>query len=116
MPTNHSNDSSELNVVGLSLQQFNFTCRVFTAAMAIKNQLQNALFREDFFIGQNDGLVRVNNTKDISNLNNVLEYLQTLTDILQDIEVCTQASSRACCMWPLYYLNQVYITNTGQLH
>jgi len=56
--------------------------------MAIKNQLQNALFREDFFIGQNNGLVGVKSTKDINNLNTVLEYLQTLTDILQDIEVC----------------------------
>jgi len=56
--------------------------------MAIKYQLQNALFREEYFVKQNNALVTVNNTKDISNINNVLGYLQTLTDILQDIEVC----------------------------
>ncbi|XP_065910079.1 uncharacterized protein [Dysidea avara] len=86
LPTEHFNNSSELNIVNLSLQQFNFTCSVFTTAMAIKYQLQNSLFRGEYFVEQNDSYVVVNNTEDISNLNSVLEYLQTLTDVLQDIE------------------------------
>ena len=60
--------------------------------MAIKYQLQNALFREEYYVEQNYSLVIVNNTEDISNLNSVREYLQTLTDILQDIEVSKQLS------------------------
>ena len=55
--------------------------------MAIKYQLQNSLFRGEYFVEQNDSLKRVNDTEDISKINSVLEYLQTLTDILQDIEV-----------------------------
>ena len=57
--------------------------------MAIKYQLQNSFFRGEYFVEQSDSLKRVNNTEDISNLNSVFEYLQTLTDILQDIEVYT---------------------------
>jgi len=87
MPTEHSNNSSELNIVSLLLQQFDFTCSVFTTAMAIKYQLQDSLFREKYFVEVNNSLVRVNDTDDISNLNRLLQYLQTLTGILQDIEV-----------------------------
>ena len=57
--------------------------------MAIKYQLQNSLFRGEYFVEKNDSLKRVNNTEDVNNLNSVLEYLQTLADILQDIEVST---------------------------
>ena len=57
--------------------------------MAIKYQLQNSLFRGEYFVEKNDSLKRVNKTEDVNNLNSVLEYLQTLTDILQDIEVST---------------------------
>ncbi|XP_065897215.1 uncharacterized protein [Dysidea avara] len=86
LPTEQSDNSSELNIVNLSLQQFDFTCSIFTTAMAIKYQLQNSLFRGEYFVEQNDSLKRVNNIEDISKINSVLEYLQTLTDILQDIE------------------------------
>ncbi|XP_065897225.1 uncharacterized protein [Dysidea avara] len=86
LPTEQSNNSSVLNIVNLSLQQFDFTCSVFTTAMAIKYQLQNSLFRGEYFVEKNDSLKRVNNTEDVNNLNSVLEYLQTLADILQDIE------------------------------
>ena len=64
--------------------------------MAITYQLQNSLFGGEYFVEQNDSLKRVNNTEDINNLNSVFEYLQTLTDIFQDIEVCT------------YKLEQIY--------
>ena len=65
--------------------------------MAIKYQLQNSLFRGEYFVEQNDSYVVVNNTEDISNLNSVLEYLQTLTDVLQDIEVCSCVNKYATC-------------------
>jgi len=73
--------------VNLSLQQFNFTCSVFTTAMAIKYQLQDSLFEAKYFVAVNGRLVGVNNPEDINNLNSVIEYLQTITDILQEIEV-----------------------------
>ena len=65
--------------------------------MAINYQLQNSLFRGEYFVEQNDSYVVVNNTEDISNLNSVLEYLQTLTDVLQDIEVCSCVNKYATC-------------------
>ena len=55
--------------------------------MAIKYQLQSSLFREEYFVEDNDTIVRVNNAEDTKNLNRVITYLQTLTNILQDIEV-----------------------------
>ena len=65
--------------------------------MAIKYQLQNSLFRGEYFVEQNDSYVVVNNTEDVNNLNSVLEYLQTLTDVLQDIEVCSCVNKYATC-------------------
>ena len=55
--------------------------------MAIKYQLQSSLFREEYFVEDNDTIVRVKNAEDTKNLNRVITYLQTLTNILQDIEV-----------------------------
>jgi len=54
--------------------------------MAIKYQLQDSLFGAKYFVKVNGRLVGVNNTGDINNLNSVMEYLQTITDIPQEIE------------------------------
>ncbi|XP_065917518.1 uncharacterized protein [Dysidea avara] len=85
-PTKHSNKSSTHNTVKLALQQFDFTCSIFTSAMAIKYQLQNSLFKGKYFITEDNDLVTVNNTEDIIKLTSVLEHLQTLTSTLQNIE------------------------------
>jgi len=55
--------------------------------MAIKYQSQNSLFKGKYFIKEGNDLVRVSNKEDINKLTSVLEYLQTIIDIVQDIKV-----------------------------
>lgn len=86
IPANHSN-TSEHQIVNLAIRQFNFTCGVFTTAMAIKYQLEQSLFSGQYFFKEDDNLVRVNSQEDIRNLTSTLEHLQTLTNILQEISV-----------------------------
>ena len=86
-PTQHSSSSSEHQILLLALQQLNYTCSAFTTAMAIKYQLQKSLFSGQYFVQENDDLVRVNDKEDVRNLTNILEHLQTLTSILQEIAV-----------------------------
>jgi len=83
----HSSSSSEHQILIVALQQFNFTCSVFTKAMSIKYQLQKSLFSGQYFIKENDDLVRINDEQDIRNLTSILEHLQSLTSILQGIAV-----------------------------
>lgn len=56
--------------------------------MAIKYQLQNSLFNGSYYFNDSNGvLVEVTSVKGIKNLASTLEYLETIADILQDIEV-----------------------------
>ena len=59
--------------------------------MAIKYQLQHALFNGSYYFMDNNGTqVKVTGNKDyIKNFIIILENLETLTSILQDIEVHT---------------------------
>ena len=87
LPDVHGKTIYDQENVNLVLQQFNFTCRTFTNAMAIKHQLQYSLFNGSYYMENNGNLVKVNN-REMKNFTLVLEYLQTLGSILQNIEVC----------------------------
>ena len=70
------------------LQQFNFTCKAFTIAMAIKNQLQLSLFNDAYYFNESNGtLVKVRSEEGIRNLTTTLEYIETIASSLQNIEV-----------------------------
>ena len=70
------------------LQQFDFTCKTFTTAMAIKHQLQYAIFNGTYYINDSNGvLVEVTSVEHIRKFTSALEYLETIAGILQDIEV-----------------------------
>ena len=86
-PAEHENDTVNPENINLALQQFNFTCKIFTNAMAIKHQLQYSLFNGTYFINESGILLKATGDKDIKNFISVLEHLETLTAILQDIEV-----------------------------
>ena len=55
--------------------------------MAIKHQLQYSLFNGSNYIENNEAIVKVDN-KEMKNFTLILEYLQSLQNILQKIEVC----------------------------
>ena len=70
------------------LQQFNFTCKQFTRAMAIKRQLQLSVFNKTYYYnGTNGTLIQVIGGKSIRNLTSILEYIETIANALQNIEV-----------------------------
>ena len=70
------------------LQQFNFTCKAFTTAMAIKNQLQYSLFDDSYYFNESNGaLAKVRSKDGIRNLTTTLEYIETIASSLQNIQV-----------------------------
>ena len=74
------------------MQRFDFTCKTFTDVMAIKHQLQFALFNGSYyFMDKNGSQAKVADGEDhidyIKNFTIILENLETLTSILQDIRV-----------------------------
>ena len=72
------------------LRQFNFTCKQFTRAMAIKRQLQLSIFNNTHYYNATNGtLVQVKGEEGIRNLTSILEYMEILAGILQNIEVCS---------------------------
>jgi len=83
LPAEQSTDTFNQKNINLALQQFNFTCSIFTAVMAIKHQLQYSLFNNHSV----DNTVNVTSDENITSLSLLLEYLETLAGILQDIEV-----------------------------
>ena len=87
LPSEHGNGTYNRGNVNLLLQQFDFTCRTFTNAMAIKHQLQYSLFNGSYYIENNEAIVKVDN-EEMKNFTLILEYLQNLQNILQKIEVC----------------------------
>ena len=67
------------------MQQLDFTCKIFTNVMAIKYQLQFALFNGSYYNEKKEGLV---SHGEIKNFILTLQYLQNLQSVLQKIEVC----------------------------
>lgn len=60
--------------------------------MAIKHQLLYSLFNNTYYLNdKNETQVKVTSDEDIRELNSLLEYLETLANILQEIEVCVAA-------------------------
>lgn len=55
--------------------------------MAIKHQLQYSLFNSTYFINESGTLLKATGDEDIKKFISVLEHLESLTAILQDIEV-----------------------------
>ena len=88
VPSDHNIDTFDQQNVYLALQQFDFTCKTFTDAMAIKYQLQFALFNGSYYLKNNNGTrIKVTGKKDLRNFTIILENLETLVATLQDIEV-----------------------------
>ena len=72
------------------LRQFNFTCKQFTRAMAIKRQLQLSVFNNAYYYNTTNGtLVQVKGEEGIRNVTSILEYMEIITSTLQNIEVCS---------------------------
>ena len=74
------------------LQQFDFTCRNYTDAMAIKSELQHSLFHGNYSIDGNYSTVgekELNYTEAIENVTKTLIDLQTIANIHQDEKVLT---------------------------
>ena len=57
--------------------------------MAIKHQLQYSLFSGTYYKNKSGILRRVISDEGIRKMTSALKYIETLTSILQDIEVCT---------------------------
>ena len=84
----NSSQISQQNNISQILQQFDFTCKTFTTAMAIKHQLQCSIFNGTYYFNDSNGiLVNMTSEEGIRNLNSTLEYIETLASILQNIEV-----------------------------
>ena len=82
-------NQKNINVIQM-LRQFNFTCKQFTRAMAIKRQLQLSVFNNAYYYNATNGtLVQVKGEEGIRNLTSILEYMEILASILQNIEVCS---------------------------
>ena len=65
--------------------------------MAIKHQLQYSLFNGTYYFNNSNGvLVEVTNVEGIRNLASALKYLETIANILQDIEVCIYILTNQC--------------------
>ena len=70
------------------LQQFDFTCKTFTTAMAIKHQLQYSIFSGSYYFNDSNGtLVQVTSEEYMRNLTLSLQYIETIASILQNMEV-----------------------------
>ena len=70
------------------LQQFDFTCKTFTTAMAIKHQLQYSIFNGSYYFNDSNGsLVQVTSEEYIRNLTLSLQCIETIASILQTMEV-----------------------------
>ena len=85
-PNEHVNETYDQENVNQILQQFKFTCKTFTNVMAIKHQLQYSLLNGKYYTEKNRDLVEVQKME-IKNFTLILECLQTLGNILQNIEV-----------------------------
>ena len=107
VPIDHNNDTFDQQNLHLTLQQFDFTCKTFTDAMAIKYQLQYALFNGSYYFKDNNGTqVKVTGKNDLRNFIKILENLETLVATLQDIEVIVISSLICyCCMMILMLYN-----------
>jgi len=89
-PTEYDADTEIQENINQTLQQFSFTCKQFTTAMAIKHQLQLSVFNNTYYYNETNGtLVKVIDDEGIRNLTSILEYIETLANILQNIEVCS---------------------------
>ena len=71
------------------LQQFDFICRNYTDAMAIKSELQHSLFHGNYSTDGNYSTKELNYTEAIENVTKTLIDLQTIANIHQDKKVLT---------------------------
>ena len=91
LPTENNTDMFDQANINLAIEQFNFTCETFTTVMAIKHQMLYSLFNGTYYYFNDSTEIHVKVTSDegIRNLTLMIEYLETLANILQDMEVCT---------------------------